>query len=239
MRIAIVNPNATSSMTDTAAAAARRVVSPGTEIVAFTNAEGPASIEGAVDGALAVPGLLATIVRAEREGADAHVVACFDDTGLDAARSLAAGPVVGIGEAAAHLASLVSRRFAVITTLSCSVPILRDNLQRNGLWAQCCGVFASEVAVLELEADREAANVKISAGIERAIREDGAEAVVLGCAGMADFAALLSQRHGLPVIEGVAAATKLAETLVMLGVRTAKRGAYAPPSRKAQGLKRD
>ena len=236
MRISLVNPTATRSMTETAAAAARRVVSAETEILAITNASGPVSIEGHVDGALAVPGLLEAIARAEREGADAHVIACFDDTGLDAARSIARRPVVGIGEAAAHMASLLSRRFAVVTTLACSVPILEDNLKRNGLWALCCGVRASEIPVLALEADPGAADRRISEEIQLAIDEDRAEAIVLGCAGMADFADRLAERHGLPVVEGVSAAAKLAEALAALGLQTSKKGGYAFPQDKPRGL---
>ncbi len=236
MRIAVVNPNASRSMTDTIAAAAKRVVGEGTEIVAYTNEAGPASIEGPVDGALAVPGLLTLIAEAERDGARACVIACFDDTGIDAARSIASGPVIGIGEAAAHVASLVSRRFSVVTMLACSVPIIEDNLKRSGLWEICAKVRASEIPVLALEADPDAANVRISAEIAASITEDGAEAIVLGCAGMADFAATLSRAHGLPVIEGVAAAVKMAETLVALGVKTSKRGAYAPPRAKPGGF---
>ena len=236
MRIAIVNPNATRSMTETIAAAARRAASPVTQIAAFTNGDGPASIEGPVDGALAVPGLLRAIAKAEADGADAFVIACFDDTGLDAARSIATGPVIGIGEAAAHVASLLSRRFSVVTTLACSLPILEDNLKRSGLFALCGKVRASDIPVLALEADPAAANARISAEIAAAMAEDGAEAIVLGCAGMADFAAELSAEHGLPVIEGVAAAVKLAETLVGLGLKTSKRGAYAPPRQKPGGF---
>ena len=239
MRIAVVNPNATQSMTATIAAAARRAASAGTEIVALTNESGPASIEGPVDGALAVPGLLALIAAAERDGARACVIACFDDTGIDAARSIANGPVIGIGEAAAHVASLVSRRFSVITTLACSVPILEDNLKRSGLHEMCGRVRACEIPVLALEADRDAANARISAEIAATIVEDGAEAIVLGCAGMAEFAASLAKAHGLPVIEGVGAAIKLAEALVALGITTSKRGAYAPPRVKAGGFTPD
>ncbi|WP_185983801.1 aspartate/glutamate racemase family protein [Aureimonas mangrovi] len=232
MLISIVNPNATASMTRTIAEAAERACAPGTRILAVTNKSGPPSIEGHVDGAWAVPGLLDAIARAEADGADAHVIACFDDTGLDAARSLAEKPVIGIGEAAAHLASLLARRFSVVTTLACSVPILTDNLKRNGLWESCASVRASDVPVLAIEADPEAATRRISEEIEIAIAQDGAEAIVLGCAGMADFAVELSGRHGLPVVEGVSAAVKLAETLATLGLRTSKRGGYAPPRPK-------
>ena len=236
MRIAVINPNATGSMTDTIAAAARRAAGDGTQIVASTNDAGPASIEGPVDGALAVPGLLALIAGAERDGADACVIACFDDTGIDAARSIATGPVIGIGEAAAHVASLVSRRFCVVTTLACSVPILEDNLRRSGLSRLCASVRACDIPVLGLEADPGTASERISAEIAASIADDGAEAIVLGCAGMADFAAALSRTHGLPVIEGVAAAVKLAEAIVALGVKTSKRGAYAPPREKPGGF---
>ena len=236
MRIALANPNATATMTETAAVAARAVAAPGTEIVALTNRGGPASIEGHVDGALAVPGLLRLLRDAERDGADGFVVACFDDTGVEAARALLSGPVIGIGEAAARMATLVARRFGVVTTLACSVPILEDNLLRQGLYAACSGVRASEVPVLALESDPEASTAAISAEIGRAIAEDGAEAIVLGCAGMADLVESLAAEHGVPIIDGVSAAAKLIESAVTLGLRTSKRGGYAAPPPKPGGL---
>jgi len=236
MRLSIVNPNSTRSMTDAIALAARQAAARGTEILAYQNDAGPVSIEGHVDGALAVPGLLHALSIAERDGADAHIIACFDDTGLEAARSVLTGPVIGIGEAAARMASLVARRFGVITTLPISVPILEDNLVRAGLASLCTGVRASELPVLALEADPEAADAKISDEIAKAISEDGAEAIVLGCAGMAAFAERLSERHGVPVVEGVSAAVKLMEGAVSLGLKTSKRGGYARPRPKERGF---
>ena len=113
---------------------------------------------------------------------------------------------------------------------------MAENLERAGLAPLCVSVRASELPVLALEADPEAANAKISEEIVRAIDEDGAEAIVLGCAGMADFAASLSVRHGVPVIEGVASAVKLMEAAVTMGLKTAKRGGYAMPGPKHQGF---
>ena len=220
-------------MTEKIAAAARAVARPGTQVLAATSATGPASIEGAYDDALALPGLLAAIAAAEREGVDAHIVACFDDTGVEAARSLARAPVIGIGEAGFHLASLVAHRFAVVTTLSRSVPVIETNLLRYGLDRRCCAVRASEVAVLELEDPASDARARISAEIGRAVGENHAEAVVLGCAGMADLARSLSAEHGVPVIDGVAGAMVLAEGLAGIGLATSKAGAYAPPRPKA------
>jgi allantoin racemase len=232
MRIHIVNPNSTVSMTGTIAEAARLAASPGTEIIATTSFKGPPAIQGYYDGALALPGLLEEIGKAEADGVDAHIIACFDDTGLDAARALARAPVIGIGEAGYHLACLIARRFSVVTTLSCSVPILEDNLRRYGLMARCARVRASDVPVLALEEPGSDARNRISAEIAAAIAEDGAEAIVLGCAGMADLAASLSSLHKVPVVDGVAAAVKLAESLVSLGLSTSKSGGWAFPRAK-------
>src|SRR5690606_11177193 len=104
MLINVVNPNTTASMTRTIEAAARAVAFAGTRIRAVEPEFGPPSIEGPYDDAFAVPGLLAEIAEGDRQGAAAHVIACFDDTGLDAARAVAAAPVIGIGEAAFHAA---------------------------------------------------------------------------------------------------------------------------------------
>jgi allantoin racemase len=235
MRILVVNPNTTASMTAKIAAAARAAASTGTEIVAVNSRTGPASIEGYVDGALAVPGLLDEIRDGEASGVDAHVIACFDDTGLDAARALATAPVIGIGEAAYHLASLIAGRFSVVTTLARSVPILEENLARYGLAERCARVRAAEVAVLDLEKPSTTARERIATEIGEALRHDRADAIVLGCAGMADLAASFAARFGLPVIEGVSAAVKLAEALVGLGLATSKTGGWARPRLKPDG----
>jgi allantoin racemase len=116
LEILVVNPNTTRSMTEKIGRAAERAAAPGTRIRATQPEMGPASIEGFYDEAFSVPGLLAEIARGEADGVAAHIVACFDDTGLDAARSLASAPVIGIGEAAFHMASLVAHRFTVVTT---------------------------------------------------------------------------------------------------------------------------
>src|SRR6201999_2518195 len=122
-----------------------------------------------------------------------------------------AAPVIGIGEAAFHMASLIAGKFSVVTTLSCSVPVIEHNLARYGLAARCAKVRASEVAVLDLERKGSAAQKRISHEIGRALAEDQAEAIVLGCAGMTDLADALSQEHGVPVVDGVGCAVKLAE----------------------------
>jgi allantoin racemase len=227
-KILIVNPNTTASMTATIAAAARAVAAPGTEISALTSSMGPASIEGFYDEAFAVPGLIAAFLAAP--DSDAGIIACFDDTGLDAARSIARFPVVGICEAALLTAAQVAKRIAVITTLPRSIVPLEELLRRYG-FAERASVTACNVAVLDLERPGSGAGEKLDAEIALAL-EKGAEAVVLGCAGMADLALMLSQKFGVPVIDGVAAAVKQAEALVGLKLTTSRRGAYAVPVAK-------
>jgi allantoin racemase len=233
VEILVVNTNTTASMTDKIGAAARAAAGPGTRITPVSPATGPESIEGYYDEALAVPGLLVEIAGGEARGVAGHVIACFDDTGLDAARVIARAPVVGIGEAAFHAASLVAGRFSVVTTLGRSVPGIEHNLVRYGLATRCARVRAAEVPVLALEDPRSDARARIEAEIHAAKREDRAEAIVLGCAGMADLAAALSARHDLPVIDGVAAAVVFIEALVRLGLQTSKQGGYAPTRPKS------
>jgi len=227
MRLLVINPNTTASMTEKIGIAARRAATPGTEIVATNPPQGPVSIEGYYDEALAVPGILQTMRTTP--DFDAVIIACFDDTGIDAARCLTDVPVIGIGEAAYHFASMLSNKFSVVTTLARSVPALEHNLHRYGLAARCARVRSSEVAVLELERPGSEACDRISAEIGRAVAEDRAEAIVLGCAGMADLADRLSAEHGLPVLDGVSCAVRLAEAMVGLGLRTSRLGGYAPP----------
>jgi len=233
MRILVVNPNTTASMTDKIGAAARRVASAGTEILAANSANGPASIEGFYDEAMSLAGMLAVI--RETPDFDAVVIACFDDTGVDAARCLTDKPVIGIGEAAYHMASMISNKFSVVTTLARSVPALEHNLHRYGLIARCARVRSSEVAVLELEHPGSDACNRISAEIGRAIAEDRAEAIVLGCAGMADLADTLAIEHGLPVLDGVTCAIGLAEAMVKLRIFTSRVGGYSPPPKHKAG----
>ena len=233
MLLHIVNPNTTSSMTQKIATAARALTSGDIEILATQPESGPASIEGYYDEAFAVPGMLQRIAEAEALGASGHIIACFDDTGLDAARCLARAPVVGIGEAAFHIASLIAGRFTVVTTLGRSIPIIEHNLVRYGLASRCAGVRAAEVPVLELEKPGSTARARISQEIERAKAEQACEAIVLGCAGMADLAAYLTAKHGLPVIDGAAAAVALLQGVVRLGLTTSKIGGYAAPRPKA------
>ncbi len=226
MKLLLINPNTTVSMTQKAEVAARNVARPDTRLIATTSKSGPHSIEGFYDVAVCVPGLLDE-ARQHRD-VDAVIVACFDDTGLDAMRCLFDVPVIGIGEAGYHAAAMVSHRFSVVTTLSRSVAGISDNLNRYGLAAKCASVRATDIPVLKLEESDPASLAGIRAEIAAAVEHDKAEAIVLGCAGMADLMQQLSKEFGIPVIDGIACAVGMAEALVAAGLSTSKAGAYAP-----------
>jgi allantoin racemase len=227
MRIALVNPNSTASMTVTIVAAGRAVAAAGTDLVGYTPADGPASIEGPYDEAFALPGLIRAARSAEREGADALVVACFDDPGLEVLRAALKVPVVGIVQAGMGAAAGIADRFAVITTTSLSLPRIRYLASVHGV-AERCAVLASEVPVLDLDVG---GYPRVRETAERALTS-GAEAILLGCAGMAAWVAALRRDLGVPVVDGVAAAVKHAEGLVAQGLQTAKTGAYRAPRHK-------
>lgn len=232
MRLLVVNPNSTAAMTDRIRRCAEAAASPGTLIEAPVLHGTPPSIEGYRDEAMAVPAMLDAIRAAEARGAEGHVIACFDDPGLHAAREVAAGPVVGICQAGVQVAMSIAARFSIITTLPRSVPIIEDLVEGYGGGRACRRVRAVGLPVLALDEDPEKAERRLAREVLRARDEDGVEAVLLGCAGMTEMADRLAEGAGLPVIDGVRAAVRLAEALVGGGFRTAKGGAYGYPREK-------
>ncbi|SIS83329.1 aspartate/glutamate racemase family protein [Phaeovulum vinaykumarii] len=213
MTILFLNPNSTAAMTQSVVERAR-MVCPGTRIEGWTNHDAPAAIQGPEDGAAAVPGLLAMLPRARAEGVAAIVIACFDDTGLEALRAAAHCPVIGIGQAAFHMGALLGGRFSVVTTLPVSVPVIAENVARYGFAEHCAAIHASGLAVLEVEDGAPQTRDRLAGAIRAAGREDGVSTAILGCAGMTRLAEDMQGRTGLRVIDGVVAATHLAGALI-------------------------
>ncbi len=238
MLIHVINPNASREMTEQIATAARDVAGPLARIEASGGKTSPVSIEGYSDEALSVPAMLTAIHAADRRGAAAHVIACFDDPGLRAAREVADAPVIGTCQAAMHFAMTLSARFSVVTTLPRSVPIIEDLVTAYGAERHCRAVHAVNLPVLAFESDAETARAKLLHAVRAAQKADNVDAVVLGCAGMTSLTRWLSAECGFPVIDGVTAAVKLAEALAGSGYRTSKTGAFAAPLQKQGGFER-
>ncbi len=232
MKIKVINPNTTASMTLKIGEAARAVAAPGTEIIACNPSMGPVSIEGHYDEAMSVVGLLEEVRQGEAAGVDGYVIACFGDPGLLAAREVARGPVIGIAEAAMHAASFIATGFSIVTTLSRTRIVAQQLVENYGMSRFCRNIRATDLPVLELEVEGSNARRIITEECRQALVEDRAGAIVLGCGGMADLATQISQEIGAPIIDGVSAAVKLVEALVSLGLGTSKIGDLAFPIAK-------
>ncbi|MEP4198774.1 MAG: aspartate/glutamate racemase family protein [Aliishimia sp.] len=207
--IVLINPNSTVSMTQAMLRTAQETM-PSAEFEGWTSHDGPPSIQGVEDGALAEAPLLELVDKASTQGASAIIIGCFDDTALKEAREIARCPVIGIGQAAYHLAAVAGGRFSVVTTLQVSVPILEANIETYGLSGHLGKVRASGVPVLALEQDALAATDQVVSEIEVAARDDDVRSVVLGCGGMVNIEERTPQSIGVSVIDGVRAAALFA-----------------------------
>lgn len=231
MKILVLNPNTSTSMTAEIAAAARAAAAPGTEIVTAEPAFGAVAIDSAAESYLSAVGVMDVVATALADGtfdADAVVLAGFGEHGKDALQEMLEVPVLDIAESAAHVAHLIGRRFSVVTTLARSIAPIEDRLLLAGLAAHCASVRACGLGTAEVDADPDGAVTAIVAEAGRAVSEDGADVICLGCAGMAGVTEAISTTLGVPCVDGVAAAVGLAQMLVGLGLSTSKAGVLAP-----------
>lgn len=231
MRILVINPNTTEAMTRDIEAEARRYAHPETELEATSPAWGPASIEGHFEEELSAVATLETIAERGHEF-DGIALACYGDPGLYAARELSPVPVVGIAEASMLMACMVAHTFSVVTILPRFRPALEDVVRRYGLDERCASVRSTSLAVLDIERDPDAARREIAAEGQRAVAEDGAEAICLGCAGMGPLDKAVEAEVGVPVIDGVAAAVKMLEGIADYGIATSRVAAFKAPEPK-------
>lgn len=230
MRILVVNVNTTESITESIGRQAAGAAAPGTEIVPLTPAFGAESVEGNYESYLAAVAVMET-VRAYPEPFDAVIQAGYGEHGREGLQELLDVPVVDITEAAASTAQFLGRSYSVVTSLD-RVPLIEERLHSAGLGARCASVRASGLAVLDLERDEKAAVDAIAEQAARAVTDDRAEVICLGCGGMSGLTERVVERTGVPVVDGVTAAVKIAESLVALGLTTSKVRTYAPPRPK-------
>jgi allantoin racemase len=204
-------------------AALQAWAAPGTEVGIAENADGPLSIESGYEEYLSVPGSLEVAAKAQ---ADAIVLGCFGDPGLDAFRELVRVPVVGPCEAAMHAACQLGHRFAIVTVLDSVVAPLRRLARIAGLDSRAAAIVAVEIPVLELGDD---SYETVLSGCRRALGS-GADTLILGCMSMAflGVAERLSEELGVPVINPARTALKTAELLVGSGLTHSRRAFPTP-----------
>ncbi|MEU0070200.1 aspartate/glutamate racemase family protein [Streptomyces sp. NPDC006332] len=240
MRIVVTNCNTTQEMTEEIVRGARAAAGPGTTVTGLTPAWGPESAEGWLDSYLSAAAVIDLLRTYQGPPYDAVVMAGFGEHGREGVRELVDVPVVDITEAAAHLACLLGRRYGVVTTLERSCGQIEDSLELAGVGRNCAAVVGTGLSVLDLgdgagggRGERAGTEAAFLAAAEQACRA-GAEVLVLGCAGMTGLERTVGEKLGIPVVDGVAAAVKLAESLVTLGLTTSRAGSYAKPLPKGR-----
>lgn len=226
MKIHLINPNTTQSMTKHMVTTAQSIANPTTQIIGLTAPHGAVSIESHFDEAMSIVGVSDCIRQAESEDSDGMILACFGDPNIWATRELTTVPVIGIAQAAFIMASLISTEFAVVTSLQRTVIQAKHLLQMYGYSHVCPQVLAVDLPVLALEDDTALHSIIKHAKIAR---DNGAGAVILGCGGMAHLQSTIEKEVGIPIVDGVQSATKLLEAMAGMGLKTSKFGDLANP----------
>lgn len=217
MRILIINPNSDERMTDAIRHTSEEFAG-GHEIICRSTPNAPRFIETYEDEAKAARGMI-QLVR-DHTDADAIIVACHCDPNLDLMKEIASCPVVGIGEASMKIATMLGHRFSVVAATVHSLPNKEALIRKYHL--QDLAVSVRAVSDTGKEGYREAA--------QTAVEKDGAEVIVLGCAGMTGVDRYLEKNIGVPVLDGVICALIIAAGLAKYGLSISRRRRYDPMS---------
>jgi allantoin racemase len=228
----VINPNTSTSMTEHLRQELEKIKRADTELTVTCPTVGPVTIESAYDEAMAVPPTLELVRRANREGYDGVILACFSDPGIHAAKEISDIPVVGIQEASLHVAAMLGYKFSILTPLARRIPHKHEEVRRYRLEDSLASVRALGMTVAETDADPRRTKQRILEVAARAAEEDGAEVMILGCAGMAGYAAEVERELGVVVLDPSAVALKLCEALIDAGLRHSKRALFARPPEK-------
>ena len=233
MKIMIINPNTSESMTDHIRKEAEKIKRPDTHLTVVCPDQGPETIESAYDEAYAVPPTLDLVKKANREGYDAVILACFSDPGLEAAKEISKIPVVGIEESTLHVAAMLGARFSIMTPRKQRIPSRTEHVFARGLGHFLASVRALDLSVADTDQYPEKTKQRVFEAAQKAVEEDGAEVIILGCAGMAGYASELEARLNIKVLDPTAVAVKIAEAMADLGLAHSKRAMFAYPPEKA------
>ena len=222
MKILCINPNSSQEVTVGIEKICKEYVLPNTEIEVKYIKEAPPGIESYHDAAVSVKYLLDKFER-WKEQYGGFIIACHSDVGVDLLRELTEKPVIGIGEASMLFALPLGHKFSILSLKRKKIPQKEDLVKKYGLENRCASIRVTGLGVVDN--DREKREKLIREGI-KAVKEDGAEVLILGCAGMAGLDKEIEKVVGVPVIDGVVSAIMIIESLIRYGVSTSKVGKY-------------
>jgi allantoin racemase len=216
-------------MTDHAATSAGKVFRKPWEFRAVHPPGGPESIESWFETSVATMAIM-TLVK-ENPDIDGIVLACYGDPGLFALREIVDVPVVGIAEASFLTACMIAYKFGILVGEHKDVPSLENVLWTYGLEKRCAGLEPIGTAILDLQTDPAATLLALENSSKKLITQ-GAETVLLGCAGLSNFKDDLSRSLEVPVIDPIEAACWQLRGLVEMGLSTSRAGMFAKPNPK-------
>ncbi len=236
MKLLLINPNISDSVSELIRAEARRSAAPGTEIEVCTAPFGVAYIETrfeALIGAYAA----AQLAAEHHERFDAVVVAAFGDPGLPGLREALPCPVTGLTEAALASACMLGQRFSIVAISQRIRAWYRETVHAYGLSDRLASIRGLDEPLADIGQVQDQQGERLVALAERCVDEDGADVIVLAGAPLAGLARSLRGRLPVPMVDGVSSAVRHAESLVALQAGRARRGSFAaPPLKPHQGL---
>lgn len=231
MKILLLNPNTTASMTELMLAAGSRVAAAGTELVPLTASRGVPYIatraEAQIGGAVALD-----MLAEHHRSVDAAIIAAFGDPGLMGARELFDIPVIGLAEAAMLTACMLGRRFSIVTFARALGPWYQECVDLHGMGGRCAGIRMLDGTFRSISAVQEEKEDLLVDLANRAVAEDESDVVILAGAPLSGLAAKVADRIPVPVVDQVAAAVKQAEAVVALRPRKATAGTFRRPGPK-------
>lgn len=231
MRLLLINPNISDSVSELIGSEARRAASPDTEISVLTAPFGVAYIETrfeALIGAYAA----ATLAAEHHAKHDAVVVAAFGDPGLAGLREALPIPVLGLTESALMSASMLGQRYSIIAISRRITAWYRETVAANGLLGRLASIRHLDQPLADIGRVQDDHAERLLALCESAVNDDGADVIILAGAPLAGLARTVRDRLPVPVVDGVSSAVRHAESLTALAPRPARAGSFAPPPAK-------
>ena len=229
MKILVINPNTSEKMTDDIRKTVEMVKGPQTEAIVASPEKGPEFLGSYYEESIAIVETL-NIVQDMREGVDAVVLACYGDPGLYALKEILDVPVVGIAEASMAMATLLGQKFSILVAVDKSISMMHNLVQKYGFKDRLSTIRSVDMPTTHLEGAEELIARRLSEVGKKTV-EDGAETIILGCAGLTGFDLKLQKELGVPVIDPVKAGITLAEALLSMQLAPSKLGLYSrPPS---------
>ena len=236
MKLLLINPNISESVSELIRAEAERSASAGTVVEVLTAPFGVAYIETRFE-ALIGASATAELAAEHHERFDAVIVAAFGDPGLAALREVLPCPVTGLTEAALASACLLGHRFSIVAISQRIRAWYRESVQACGLEGRLASIRGLDEPLADIGNVQGHQGERLVALAERCVDEDGADVIVLAGAPLAGLARTLRSRLPVPTVDGVSSAVHHAETLVALAPGRAQRGSFAaPPQKPHRGL---